>query len=188
MDTVAVGIGERIKQAREIHNTPKITQEGVVFRLRERGYPTVLSTFQRWEKTGLIQAHELTELADILGVPQMWLAEGGDLEDARVHKLVDEMREDGFSEAEIVDTLLGLQNAKRAVGSGSEESPEGAPSPPEEVTEETSAQPEGAPPSPEEIAEELSRRPGGAKGRRGRVPKPRRNPEPPPTSGEEEPS
>lgn len=132
----------------------------------------------------------LAALARRLDVTADYLVGLTDLDYSNTEIFVRKLRGEGVEEEIILDMLRAVMNQGKAGPMPIDEpheTPEGTP-PPEEISEEPSGPPEAAPPSPGEIGEKLSRRPGGAKARRGRVPRPGRNPEPPPTSGEEEPS
>jgi transcriptional regulator with XRE-family HTH domain len=59
-----IGIGEQLR-ARRLQSG--LTQEAVVFALRERGRATSVSTYQRWEQSGSLRMEDAAVLADILG-------------------------------------------------------------------------------------------------------------------------
>lgn len=63
----AASVGAALKAARE-DTDPRVTQEQVMVALRERGFSTSLSTYQRWEATGKVGAAELFAVLEILEV------------------------------------------------------------------------------------------------------------------------
>lgn len=84
------------------------------------------STVNRW-LNGISdpRAENLPAIATALRVTEHWLITGD--ERSLVEKLVGEMRADGFSDAEIADTLMGFRNAKRSEASSDSEQHEGEP-------------------------------------------------------------
>lgn len=130
------------------------------------------STVNRWIN-GISdpRAENIPAIARVLNVTEHWLITGD--ERSLVEKLVAEMREDGFDDAEILDTLSGLRNTREAAG-----------------TSEARAEPrEDASPVPLRSAERHSARLRGAQAdqkatgrRRPRAPRPPRNPDGDPPS------